>query len=200
MHAQRKPKAPGRFKYAPCRLLVEDVGLAEHIAEAGEFLPGYDREHLFDDQINIGIRATNKFLWNLVRAEKGRHTAQRSGLSCLLHYAQDLSLRIQAQAVSGFSLDRGRTAAQKPGRMLLCCGEQIVLFSRACPADSGKDASSLPGYFLICNAGAAQLEFIRAIAGEDQMSMCIHKTGRDHAPPGVDDLCLAAELAFHVAA
>jgi len=32
------------------------------------------------------------------------------------------------------------------------------------------------------------------------LDVCIHKTGRDHSPPGVNDLSLASELALHVAA
>ena len=78
--------------------------------------------------------------------------------------------------------------------------QQIVFACRAGATHRGPNASPLFGYFLIGDAGAAELKFIGAVAGENQVGMCIHKAGRNHTSFGVDDLGIFGKAGFDLAA
>ena len=54
MDAQAKPKRRAASRMRPADCLIEDVGLAEDIAETGQFLRRYQRKHLLDHQVDIG--------------------------------------------------------------------------------------------------------------------------------------------------
>ena len=79
-------------------------------------------------------------------------------------------------------------------------GEQLAFGRRAGAPHGGANAPALLGYFLIGDSGAAHFEFIRAVAGEDQVGMRIHETGSYYSSPGIDDLCVPGEERFDVAA
>ena len=58
----------------------------------------------------------------------------------------------------------------------------------------------MAGYLLIGDPGAAHFKFIGTIAGEDQVGMRIHEAGSHYSSSGVDDLRVAVEKRFDVAA
>ncbi len=58
----------------------------------------------------------------------------------------------------------------------------------------------MAGYLLVSDPGAAHFKFIGTIAGEDQVGMRIHEAGCYYPSSGVDDLRVAVEESFNLAA
>ena len=78
---------------------------------------------------------------------------------------------------------------------------QKLIFRRgAGAANGGENAAPLPRYLLIGDPGAAHFKFIGAVAGEDQVGVRIHETGRQHTPLRVDDLGVAGQQRFDLLA
>ena len=174
-------------------MLVEDVRLAENIAEACQLVQSYQGKHLVDHQLDVRAGAANELVRHFMCAEKGRHAAQWSGLLCFAHHAQNLHLCFHGEPVAGFRFDGGGASAQEPERVFLRGGEKVAFGSIAGAADGGANAPALAGYLLIGDAGTAHFKFIGAIAGEDEVGMRIHEAGSYDSSSGVDDLRVVVE-------
>ena len=114
VHSQAEPVGFRRGQDTPCLVEIEDLALAEDVAELGEILRGYARDHLIDDQVDVVIGPSGKFFGDLMGAEKCRHDAEWRRFGGAAYDTQNLDLVLDCESVTRFCFDGGRSTLEKP--------------------------------------------------------------------------------------
>ena len=111
VHAQAEPSVRAR---SGCALPGRRCAARRRYRKTRELLRGYPRDASHRSPGRRSRRRGHEFFRDLMRAEKGRHDAERRGLRGSAYSAQNLDLVFDRQSVTGLCFDRRRSALEKP--------------------------------------------------------------------------------------
>ena len=188
----------GRSQHGAAFVHGEGVVVAEGVAIAGEFELRRFWNQLVADKANVFLAAVRKFRRDSVRGQQRGNDARRTFLVEPADDAEHAQFRVVIETVTGLGFYRCGSAAQHPVAMAACGGKQLVIRGAARKAHGAKDASAGSGDLLVGGAGDTLLEFIGAVAGEDQMRVRIDETRRNTAASRVDYGCVGGNAGAHL--
>ena len=174
MQLDRQAKAPRRLENARDLVGREGDGLAEAVDRVDQAFGGERRQHLVDDEFDIGRRDRSQ---NSGGSACAPRKVVRDRNVALVgeppRGAQHLALGGEVEAVAGLDLDRRRRPRRSARRAAAATGDELVLARRARRRHRRDDAAAGARDLLIARAVEPQLEFLRAIAGVDEMGVAI---------------------------
>ena len=165
---------------------VERPAVAEDVAEAGE--RGARREHLLDDEIDIGGRVGPSV--GDMRQKRGDHVDRRPVAGrhrCL----EDADLLGHRQAVARLGFDGGGTGPQHPLQPGGGGLDQGIGRRGTGRGDRGMDSASCRQDVLIAVAAEPPGELPGPLPSEHQMGVGIHEPGKHRSPGSAHHLAFA---------
>ncbi len=162
--------------------------LAEDINRRNQFFMRHGRDHVVADLIDIGVGTVLIFRRQGVSAEQGGDHTDLAALFQRFGGAQHFQLVAQRQTVAGFDFDRGDAAGHQGIEARQGAFDQVVFTGGTGGGDGRKNATAGVGDLFIGGAIEAQLKFVGAIAGEDEVGVTVNQSGRDQPSTKVNDL------------
>jgi hypothetical protein len=121
---------------------VEDVVLAEHVAEPGDARLRGLRDHLVDDQVDELALPSLELVRHLVGAEERADDVDRPLPAQHLDHLEGLQLRRRLQSVAGLDLERGRAVLERAVQVPPGAVEEVLLARLPELPDAGADPAS----------------------------------------------------------
>ena len=188
VQAQAEARGDGRSADALGGREVEEAGIGEDVDEVGEALRGDGRDHLVRDALRM--LSGGRSVGDRVRAEEGRHDANRHPIGDAPNDAEVAELFLERQAVAGLALDRRRAGGQGGTQARLAQRLERRVVGRARGGHGPQDAAAGVGSSLEARGG-----LVRAVAGEDRMGVAVDEARRHERGAEVDALIAVWRIA-----
>ena len=177
----RKPMRLRRVEYPGHLLRRKGDPLAESIDGISEPAPGDGRKLLAADGVDVAVGVTGIFRRHRMGAEEGGFHCHRPLRAKPPRRRQHAGFGFRIEAIARLDLD-GRDAFGDHRVEAFAGGvEERGVIGGARRRDSGENAAAGAGDLLVACPGDAHLEFLRAIAAEDEMGVAVDEPGRDPA-------------------
>ena len=129
--------------------------------------------------LDVVALAIAEFGRQRVRAEKRRAHADAELAADPPGHAQHLQFAVEIEAVARLDLDRGHAIGEQRCGPRQRRGEQGIVVERARRVDGRGDAAAGAGDLFVAGAVQAHVEFVGAVAAEDEMGMAVDQARRD---------------------
>ena len=182
----RQPVRPRGGEDAPRLLRRETDRLAEGVDGVGEARARDGRNRFLTDELDVGVATTRKFRGQRVRREQGRAHVDadvcRHGARGLQH--PPLGRRVEP--VARLDLDRRHAFGRERREPRPALRDERVGRRGARRTHRRRDAAARTRDLRVGRAFEAALEFVRAVAGVDEVRVAVDETRRDPAAAGIE--------------
>ena len=148
----------------------KDSLFAENVAELGDSLSLYLRQHFADEYVvDKAVGIVLPFLRYGVRAHEGGNDVKRRLKADAAYHLEHLEFEVEVQSVAALDLDRRSSLGERRKGQLFRRFKELFPGRRLHGVDGGEDAAAALEYLKVGESGKAHAEFILAAFREAEV-------------------------------